>query len=109
MLSFVKVIQTAIPLATAFMRKEKLAQFIYLFFLFALSFSFNHCNLSFICDEFILTGKKLGDVGASFSDISRPLLFNLTPCALLDVADVLSAKYFDSIPAFSRKKGMPYI
>ena len=48
----------------------------------------------------ISTGKRLGDVGASFSDISPPLLFYLAPCALPDVAVVLSAKNFDSNPVF---------
>ena len=81
MLGFVKLTQSVIPVATAFMSIEKFR-----------------------------SGRKLGDVGASFSDISRPLLFHLAPCTLLDVADVLSAKIFDSIPVFFlRKKGMPYI
>ena len=71
MLSFVKLTQSVIPVATAFMSIEKFR-----------------------------SGRKLGDVGASFSDISRPLLFHLAPCTLLDVADVLSAKIFDSIPVF---------
>ena len=67
---------------------------------------------SFHVKSEISTGKKLGDVGAvgaSFSDISRPLLFYLASCALLDVVDVLSAKNFNSIPVFLRKKGMLYI
>ena len=52
----------------------------------------------------IRTGKKLGDVGASFSNIFRSLLFYLAPCALLDVADVLSATNFGSIPVFLKKE-----
>ena len=64
---------------------------------------------SFHVKKEISTGKKVGDVGACFSDISRPLLFHLAPSALLDNADVLSAKNFDSIPVFLSKKGMPHI